>query len=286
MMDTSTNFLNTIQPPSTPLDAGLYLVATPIGHLKDITLRALEVLQHVDTIVCEDTRHSIHLLHHYGIVKKNLLSYHDHNAEKQRPHIVEALAKGQRIALISDAGTPMIADPGYKLVQDVYAAGFKVVAVPGVCAIITSLMLARLPTHSFTFVGFLPRTSEAKKKLFLTYYDQTVVSYESPMRLHHSLHLLHEVIPTAHVTVARELTKLYEDVVHGTPQEVLNTLSIYKGEVVLLWHTPKPSYTPDMVKKMLKTALQTMSVKQAATAIHECSGFSKKQVYQWAIGKE
>ncbi|OGW84073.1 MAG: 16S rRNA (cytidine(1402)-2'-O)-methyltransferase, partial [Omnitrophica bacterium RIFCSPHIGHO2_02_FULL_51_18] len=188
----------------------LYIVATPIGNLSDITFRAVETLKKVNFIACEDTRHSKFLLDHYGI-KKPLVSYHDFSEKKRAPEILEKLKAGQSVALVSDAGTPGIADPGYRLIRAAIDEGIRVEALPGPSAFLTALILSGLPMHSFVFEGFLPVKSGQKRAKLLSFRDEkrTVIFYESPHRFLKTLELMKDTLDDIDIVVARELTKKF-----------------------------------------------------------------------------
>ncbi len=209
----------------------LYLVATPIGNLLDITFRAVETLKKVDVIACEDTRHSKVLLEHYGI-KKLLLSYHDFSEKARAPQILEKLKEGQNVALISDAGTPGIADPGYRLVRAVIDEGIRVEVIPGPSAFLTALVLSGLPMHSFVFEGFLPVKSGQKRTKLLSFKDEerTVIFYESPHRFLKTLELIKDTLGDIEIVVARELTKKFEEVVR---KKVSETIAHFSGKKIL-----------------------------------------------------
>lgn len=215
----------------------LYIVATPIGNLKDITYRAVEVLNMVDGIACEDTRHSGILLKHYGI-QKPLISYHSHSGQTKVDKIVSALKGGQSMALISDAGTPGISDPAYVLIQACLKEGIDIVPLPGPSAVITALSASGLPTDKFLYLGFLP-VKKGRQTVFkkIAEAQQTVVFYESPHRLIKTLEQLEAFLkPTARLAVAKELTKIHETYFRGTSKEVLTELRnvSIKGEYVVM----------------------------------------------------
>src|SRR5215510_13533176 len=199
-----------------PLPAGLYLVATPIGNLRDITVRALEVLAAADLIACEDTRVTRKLLDHYGIATP-LTSYHEHNAAEARPKLIARLADGAAIALVSDAGTPLVSDPGYKLVREARAAGTNVTALPGASAVLAALTLSGLPTDRFLFEGFLPAKEEARRARIteLKRIPATLVLFESGARLAAALADLAAELGPRQAAICRELTKLYEEIRRG-----------------------------------------------------------------------
>ncbi len=213
----------------------LYVVATPIGNIKDITLRALEVLKDVDLILCEDTRRTKQLLSHYGIGNE-LLSYNEHNERERIPVILKHLSDGRKIALVSDAGTPGISDPGYRLIREARLNGFEVVSVPGPSAIIAALSISGLPTDRFVFEGFLPRKKgkRLKRLEFLKNEDRTIIIYESVHRIERTLQEILEVIGDREVAVCRELTKVFEEVKFGLLSKVLSEGITKKGEFVIV----------------------------------------------------
>jgi 16S rRNA (cytidine1402-2'-O)-methyltransferase len=221
-----------------PLTAStLYLVATPIGNLEDITLRALRVLRECDVIAAEDTRHSGQLLKYFGI-SKPLLSYFQFNEAKRSEEIIERLRRGEKVALVTDAGSPGISDPGERVVKAAIAAGFRVESIPGACALVAGLTASGLPTDEFYFVGFLPHKSgQRKNKLeLLKPIPGTLVFYESPYRIEKLLGELNEVYPEREVVLARELTKKFEEFLRGKAAELLTIAQkrSLKGEFVVI----------------------------------------------------
>src|SRR5262252_5098105 len=222
-------------PPLTP--STLYLVATPIGNLEDITLRALRVLKECDVVAAEDTRHSGQLLKHFQI-SKPLLSYFQFNEAKRSEEIIERLRRGEKVALVTDAGSPGISDPGERVVRAAITAGFRVEPVPGPSALVAALTASGLPTDEFHFIGFLPhKTGQRRKKLEASQsVDGTLVLYESPYRIEKLLTELNEVFPERQVVVGRELTKKFEEFLRGTPAELLEVAKkrALKGEFVVL----------------------------------------------------
>lgn len=222
-------------PPLTP--ATLYLVATPIGNLEDITLRAIRVLRECDVIAAEDTRHTGGLLKHLGI-QKPMISYYAHNEARRTQEIVERLGRGEKIVLVTDAGSPGISDPGERVVRAALAAGFKVEPVPGACALVAALTASGLPTDEFHFIGFLPHKSGQRRNELerLKAMTGTLVLYESPFRVEKLLGELAEVMPARPVVLARELTKKFEEFLRGTPAELQVRLKerAIKGEFVVL----------------------------------------------------
>ena len=217
----------------------LYLVATPIGNLGDITYRAVETLKKVDLIACEDTRHSKILLDHYGI-QKPLTSYFDHSEKQKTPHLIEKIKNGASVALISDAGTPGIADPGYRLVEAAVREGVKIEILPGPAAFLAALVVSGLPTDRFTFEGFFPVKPGQKRNRIAALKDETrtVIFYESPHRFLKTLDAIEETLGDVPIVVARELTKKFEEVVRGPVSEVKHHFAGKKilGEFVLLFH--------------------------------------------------
>jgi 16S rRNA (cytidine1402-2'-O)-methyltransferase len=271
-----------------PLPPGLYLVATPIGNLADVTLRALSVLQRADLICCEDTRHSRTLLSHYGI-SRPLRAYHEHSAERERPHLLAELALGKSIALISDAGTPLVSDPGYKLVRAALDAGHAVVSLPGPSAVLAALASTGLPTDTFVFAGFLPARGAARlaRVRELQAVPATLVFFESPGRLSASLQDIAAALGDREAAVARELTKLHEEVKRGTPAELALWAqeSAPKGEVVIVVGPPRAEPATDAeILAQLETLLGDTSLRDAAKAVAERLGVPKARVYDLGIG--
>jgi 16S rRNA (cytidine1402-2'-O)-methyltransferase len=221
-----------------PLIPGtLYLVATPIGNLEDITLRALRVLKECDVVAAEDTRHSGQLLKHFSI-SKPLLSYFQFNEAKRSEEIIERLRRGEKVALVTDAGSPGISDPGERVVKAALQAGLRVEAIPGPCALIAALTASGLPTDEFHFIGFLPHKSGQRRKQLenLKPFSGTLVLYESPYRIEKLLNELNAVFPERLIVLARELTKKFEEFLRGKPSELLELLKSrsLKGEFVVL----------------------------------------------------
>ncbi|KAB2915844.1 MAG: 16S rRNA (cytidine(1402)-2'-O)-methyltransferase [Hyphomicrobiaceae bacterium] len=270
-----------------PLPAGLYLVATPIGNLADITLRALSVLERAGIVYCEDTRHSRTLLAHYGIAQQ-LRPYHEHNGERERPHILAALAAGKSVAVISDAGTPLISDPGYKLVREAIAAGHAVTSLPGPSAVLTALAVAGIATDAFLFAGFLPPRQGARRTRLaeLRAVPATLVLFEAPSRLAGSLDDIAAVLGDREAAVARELTKLHEDVRRGTPAELSQWAaeSAPRGEMVILVGPPVMVDVPDeTITARLERMLSELSLRDAAKAVADELGVPKGRVYDLGL---
>jgi 16S rRNA (cytidine1402-2'-O)-methyltransferase len=269
------------------LAPGLYLVATPIGNLGDITLRALATLARADVLYCEDTRHSGTLLAHYA-VSRPLRPYHEHNAQRERPRILAELAAGKAVALISDAGTPLISDPGYKLVRDVIAADHCVVALPGPSAALAALTTAGLPTDTFLFAGFLPPKSGARRARLarLKEVPATLVLFEAPSRLAESLTDIAEVLGSRETAVARELTKLYEEVRRDSAARLAQWAAEEgpKGEMVILVGPPVPATVTDAdIAAKLTPMLPVMSLSDAAKAAADELGIGKARVYDIGV---
>jgi len=267
--------------------AGLYIVATPIGNLRDITLRALDVLGVSDIILCEDTRVSGKLLSHYG-VKAKLVSYHDHNGEERRPQIIAWLGEDKRISLISDAGTPLISDPGYKLVRDVQQAGFYVSVLPGASSVLAALCLSGLPTNQFHFAGFLPAKTNAAKTILqsLSALQASLVFFESARRIDETLLMMQSVFGEREVAVVREITKLFEETKRGSISELLRYYQqegLPKGEVVIVVAPPIEQAPSLDINAALKHLLASHSVKEAATILAEQTGKPRKEIYALAL---
>jgi 16S rRNA (cytidine1402-2'-O)-methyltransferase len=273
-----------------PIRPGLYVVATPIGNLKDISFRALATLAAADVVIAEDTRVTKTLLAHYGI-STPLVAYHEHNAAVMRPHLMARLESGAALALVSDAGTPLVSDPGFKLVADAAAAGFNVVAVPGPSAVLAALVVAGLPTDRFFFEGFLPPRSAAKRQRIaeLASIPGTLVFFESPRRVAETLEDLHAVLGERDAAIARELTKHFETVRRGTLADLAAALAQEdppKGEIVLLVGPPQEgaqALAAEDLDARLAKALETHSVKDAAAIVAGETGQPRRQVYARAL---
>ena len=270
------------------LASGLYIVATPIGNLGDITLRALWTLQQTDLILCEDTRVSRKLLNAFGI-SKPLLSCHEHNEESREKEVLARLENGEAIALISDAGTPLIADPGYRLVCACREQGYRTMVIPGPSAVITGLAGAGLPTDRFLFVGFLPSKKAARRKELeaLKVYSATLVFYESPHRIKATLSdMIEQFGPHHPAAIARELTKLYETHIKGTLQDLLTRYEngeIAKGEFVLMLGPCQAPQEETNWQEYLENLLKTMSLRDAVADTVATMGVAKKLVYTAAL---
>ena len=273
-----------------PLTAGLYLVATPIGNLGDISLRALSVLARADLIAAEDTRHSKKLLTHYGIAA-TLTPYHEHNAVKERPRLLARLRAGETIALISDAGTPLVSDPGYKLVREALDERLAVTSIPGSSATLTALTSAGLPTDAFLFAGFLPPKQAARRVRLaeLAAVPATLVFFETAPRLANSLADMAEALGSREAAVARELTKLHETVTRGTLVELAAEFARFdqpKGELVVVVAPPSEEQgdaSDEAIVAGLREALETESFRDAVRSVAENLCASRARVYELGL---
>ena len=268
--------------------AGLYVLATPIGNARDITLRALEVLKGADVIACEDTRVTSKLLAIHGI-SRPLMAYNDHNGGQMRPQLLARLQKGEVVALVSDAGTPLVSDPGYKLVRELVAAGMPVVALPGASAVLTGLAISGLPSDRFLFAGFLSSRAGERKTVLeeLKGLRATLIFFESAQRLDDTLPAMLEVFGDRPAVVARELTKLHEETRRGLLSQLAEHYAkagAPRGEVTLLVGPPREAEA-DMGKidAALKAALPFMPVKAAAEMIAALTDGSRKAIYERAL---
>lgn len=272
----------------TRFEPGLYVVATPIGNLRDITLRALDVLSGADIILAEDTRQTRKLLDAYDI-KTPLSAYHDHNAAKRIPALLERLEGGAVIALVSDAGTPLVSDPGFKLARDAADAGLKVVPLPGASAVLAALVTAGLPSDQFTFAGFMPAKSGARKteltKLSTT--GGTLILFESPGRIAASLADMLEVLGDRPAAIARELTKHYEETRRGSLSALIQGVKDDppRGEIVVLIGAAEDGgvWSETEIDAALTEAAPSQGVGRASSAIAQMSGWKKRDVYQRAL---
>ena len=268
---------------------GLYLVATPIGNLGDITLRALETLAGVDIIACEDTRITRRLTERYAIAAP-LKPYHEHNAALARPKILEKLSQGFSIALVSDAGTPLISDPGFKLVREVCAAGFRVFALPGPSSVLAALAVAALPTDRFFFEGFLPSKETARRARLteLSRIDATLVMFESGNRVQDTLRDLADIMGAREGAICREMTKLHEEIRRASLSELAQSADTLetRGEFVLVIGPPAAdagAMTDEDLDNLLHTALARDSVKDAVAHAVELSGRPRREIYARAL---
>ena len=266
---------------------GLHVVATPIGNLRDISLRALTTLASANAVLAEDTRVSRTLLAHYGITTP-LIAYHEHNAAEMRPKIMKRLAAGEALALISDAGTPLVSDPGYRLVRAAREAGIAVTSLPGPSAAIVGITLSGLPSDRFLFAGFLPPKEKGRADVLgeLAAVPATLVFYETAPRLTDALASIAACLPGREVAVARELTKLYEECRSGTPEELIAHYSAHppRGEIVLMIG-PAPVIESTMAdaETLLRAELAHAKPSQAAGAVAKATGLDRKALYALAL---
>lgn len=274
------------------LAAGLYFVATPIGAARDITLRALDTLASVDVLAAEDTRTLRHLMQIHGVAlgDRPLIAYHDHNGAAVRPRLLRMIADGKSVAYASEAGTPLVADPGFHLAKEAQAAGFLVTSAPGPSAVIAALSVAGLPTDRFMFAGFAPTAKGARLTWLqeLSVESATQVLFESPKRIHR---LLTELVQThggdRKGAVCRELTKRFEEVMRGSLTELIERVAEKppKGEIVLVIDRDRRQASIESMEDALQDALEKLSVKDAATSVAKALGLPRRQVYQAALKK-
>ncbi|WP_425410593.1 16S rRNA (cytidine(1402)-2'-O)-methyltransferase [Hyphococcus sp.] len=268
-------------------EPGLYVTATPIGNLKDMTYRAVEIMKGADLILCEDTRQTAKLCAAYGVETRRA-PYHDHNAARVRPGILKQLAEGAVICLVSDAGTPLISDPGYKLVRAARDAGAAVFPIPGASAAIAALCAAGAPSDQFHFAGFAPQKPGARAKFLekLSTVDATLIFYETAPRLAESLRALSEHLGDRKAVVAREITKMHEAFHEGSLSEMAARFADapVKGEIVIVVHPPERGEADEAeIDDFLKNALQTMRVRDAAAAAADALGVSRNDAYARAL---
>ena len=268
-------------------DGKLTIISLPIGNLKDITIRALEELQSSDLIFCEDKRITIKLLNHYNI-KNKLMSYNEHSDRGTREFIVNQIDKGKSISLVSDAGTPLISDPGYKLIKELKKKNLTVTSCPGPSSPITAITLAGLPSDKFFFSGFLPVKSKARKDYLLKIknIESTIIFFESPNRIVKSLETILEIFGDRNIAICRELTKKFEEVITLKVSEAIKNLSSrdnIKGEIVIVIEGEVKKDKSQNLEAILKDALKSMSLSDAAKEISNYTNFSKKEVYNAAL---
>lgn len=251
----------------------LYLVATPIGNLEDITFRAINILKEVDLIVAEDTRHTLKLLNHYEI-SKPLISYHRHNEEIKVEGLIEKLKKGQNIAVVSDAGTPAICDPGEVIVKGALKENIKVIPIPGACAFVNALVASGLDTKEFVFYGFLSINKKIRKEKLeqIKKENKTIILYEAPHKLKNTLEDLEEIIENRKIVIARELTKIHEEFIKGTAKEILEKYTEPKGEHVIIIEA-----NPIKQEDEEKLKINNMTIEEHYK-YYENKGFSKNEI--------
>ena len=273
----------------------LYIVATPIGNLEDITIRAIETLKKVDLIAAEDTRHTLGLLNHFNI-SKPLISYHRHNEETRVNELIEKLRNGDNIALVSDAGTPGISDPGEEIIKNCINENIKIIPIPGACAMVNALICSGLDTKEFTFLGFLPLNKKLRKNKLeeIKNSNKTIILYEAPHKLKNTLEDLQNILDNRKITIAREITKIYEEFIRGTALEILSNIDNIKGEIVLIIEkneniklsdeeffknmTLEEHYNFYMQKGMLK--------KDIIKKIAKDKNVNKNEIYQYFLNKK
>lgn len=268
------------------LQSGLHITATPIGNLGDITLRALATLAAADVVLCEDTRVSSRLMERYGI-KAAMRPYHEHNAEAVRPALIAALHAGGAYALISDAGVPLVSDPGYRLVRACVEAGIKVHSLPGASSTLTALTLSGLPSDVFTFIGFLPQKQKARRDVLTRFKDlpSTLIAFESPHRVIDALGDIAAIFANRNMALCRELTKLHEEVLRGSAGEIQTTLAMresVKGEIVLVIGPPNrevSAVTDEQIESAITVALQDNSASKAASLVSKEFGRARDDIY-------
>lgn len=275
-----------------PIAPGLHVVATPIGNLGDITLRALATLAAAETVLCEDTRTSGKLMERFAI-RTRLSPYHEHNAQKVRPEILERLKHGATIALISDAGMPLVSDPGYRLVKEAVEQGIPVTACPGPSAVLTGLALSGLPTDRFLFAGFVPQKQGERMKLFAEFakLKATLIFFESPHRIVETLNDLSTALPGRRVAVTRELTKLHEEVLRGAASEIAAELSAraaVKGEITLLVGPPEgeEEISEADLEAAITEALAAMPASKAASEVAKRFNLNRSDIYQMILARK
>ncbi len=279
---------------SSPLSATgvLYVVATPIGNLADMVPRAVETLQTVALIAAEDTRHSSRLLAHFDI-KTPAIAYHDHSDDQRTEHILQRLLSGEHVALISDAGTPLVSDPGYRLVREARQSGIQVIPIPGACAMIAALSAAGLPSDRFAFEGFLPAKQTARCSVLQSLVNETrtLIFYEAPHRILETLRDIAQIFGAEReVVIARELTKTFETIRGGPVAEITDWVAgdanQQRGEIVLLIRGASAPTASDMhaeAERVMRVLLEDLTIKQAASLGAKLTGLKKNFLYQWAL---
>ncbi len=276
------------------MNGELYIVATPIGNLNDITIRALETLKNVDYIAAEDTRHTLKLLNYFDI-SKPLISYYKENEKTKSEVIIEKLEEGKNIALVSDAGTPGISDPGEEVIKKAIERNIKVIPIPGACAAINAIICSGFSTKEFEFIGFLSaKKSEKVKKLEELKYDlRTLIIYEAPHKLESTLNTMLEVLGDRNICIARELTKIHEEFIRGKISEILNSVE-YRGECVILVEGAKISKSEQNIENLTKLSLDEhykyyeekgFSKKEIVKQIAKDRKLEKNEVYQYFLDK-
>ena len=271
-----------------PPRSGLYIIPTPIGNLRDITLRAIDILAFADIIACEDTRITQRLLDAYNL-RRRMISYHEHNASRQRPRIIEKLARGDIVCLVCDSGTPLISDPGYKLVQAAIQAGYYVTVLPGASAVLTGILVSGLPTDRFLFAGFPPPRAHARKRFFAKFVScpASLIFFESSKRLSSSVEDMLNIFGDRPAAVARELTKRFEEIRRGRLSKLameFKQKSALKGEIVVIIGPPLEKIVTNIqIDRALITKLKTAGVKEASLEVSKALGLPRRSLYQRAL---
>ena len=272
----------------------LYIIATPIGNFDDISLRAIKLFNFVDILLCEDTRKTKKLLSHLDINLKNLISYNDINAEKKRPFIIKQLLMNKNVGLVSDAGSPLISDPGYKLIQESYSNEIKVTHAPGPSSVLNAIILSGLPTNQFYFGGFVDSKKGNREKQFLSVkdYKMTGIWFDTCLRLQNTLETMYKVFGNRKISIARELTKIYEEIISSDLKNIKNILKIreeknipLKGEIVLVVAgiSQLAEFDINKIRERIRNKLNTMSLKDTVELISTEERISKKLIYKEAI---
>ena len=268
------------------LKSGLYIVSLPIGNSKDITLRAIDCLQNVDEIYCEDTRVTNKILSIYKI-NRGLKNYHDHNGEKVRPQIIKKIKDGKSIALVSDAGTPLISDPGYKLVSELKDNDLYVTAVPGVSSPITALTLSGLPTNSFYFLGFLPTKIQPRRNLLedVKRLKTTIIIFETANKINKTLKDLIDILGNRKIAICREMTKKFEEIITGNIEYVAKEIALkkLKGEIVIVLYSDKQKDEEINLEEIINSFKGEYRPSELAKIISDQTGFSKNIIYNKII---
>ena len=265
----------------------LYICPTPIGNLEDITLRVIRILKEVDVIACEDTRITQKLLNHYEI-KTPTISYHKFSEKEKSSYLISQIQVGKNIALVSDAGTPLISDPGSELIKEAYLNNIKIIPLPGASSVMTALSAGLVTDGNFVFLGFLPRTIKEKEKLLSKYSEINMVFFESPNRLIHSLEEILKILGNRNVIIAREISKIYEEIKRDKISNIIEYYSqnILKGEIVLIIEGQKEEKTQDeaeIIEKIKILKKEGYSTKEISKIISLFTGFPKKEVYNLAL---
>lgn len=273
------------------MEGKLYLVATPIGNLDDITLRAIKVLNEVDIIACEDTRHTLKLLNHLEI-KKQLISYHRHNEDYKSNELIELLKEGKNIAVVTDAGTPAISDPGEEIVKLAIENNINIVPIPGACALINALIASGLNTKHFSFYGFLPLNKKNREKVFQNIKKEkaTIILYEAPHKLTNTLKDISKNIGNINIVLAKEITKIHESFIRGNIDEILSNIETIKGEYIILLDLNSDENDDEIIEMSLEELYENyekegLEKKEIIKNIAKVKGVSKNEIYQYFLDK-